>query len=215
MKTNSKRLLVFFLSFILISATNAKFHDFEQSVVHANSISESTTTVLIDGEYVTYIFSSTAKASSVIIEYSNGKEDDIITITNNGQYIINNEKLPLSTSNFQYYSSNINQYNTDSAGWKYMGGGSHKITWEESTNAAIVLGLIAAGASKTGVPASHVVTALASAASIIAAQSNQGVFSASIYEYNYLGTHQIKYVWSFKPNGGNKYGPYTNIQVLA
>ena len=106
--------------------------------------------------------------------------------------------------------NNIPSFST--YGWRYHDTSSHRITWKQGVTAAVLAGVIAyvLPVNKATVIAGIGITALG----IVAAACSGGTVTCKTYTQVLLdGKVQFRYDWSFKPNTGETYGPYSSYQL--
>lgn len=146
--------------------------------------------------------------------YENGKRT--ITIANSENAQVEKVSYDPGTEVLSFYERAQESVGTNVIynEWIYMGSSSHKVSWGESTNSAMVAAAIAVklGAAMTvaGVTAAMGVAALG----VLAASAKGGTIYLTTYYMNVpLQGIQYLYVWSFTADTGEEYGPYQFIDV--
>ena len=108
-------------------------------------------------------------------------------------------------------SPRVSDYDSD--GWTFVSSDSKTITWAEGIAASVLAAAIAAA---LGFLTGAAVLALigANTLSIVAGTAVGAVVEASLYMLISGSYVAYQYVWTFEPDTGEVYGPYTTPLVL-
>lgn len=162
--------------------------------------------VNIDGIKYTYkyYYDNNGNRTTEVIDTSTGNVDVIKYDENNGKLLLNGENILLSEN-----VETEKNVQTRASDFVYIGSVDKTITWNQASNAATVAGLIA---SVIGIiTGAQVLSMIGSAVlSNIISKSANGRVRAKAYKLQAGKVTTYKYIWSFTPANGSKYGDYTS-----
>lgn len=200
-----KRLLVYVLFGVLVS-NNLVYASEKNNDIYENNYSE---TVDIEGTTYIYHYNYDSDGNRVIrIENYNSNEVDVVKCSSEtGEIFLNGDNISEGDT---VNEINVKYSNTrTSSKYKLIGTRNKKVSWATSTSAAALAAVVAVAV--TGISAAAVIAKIGAAAlGVIALQVQYGVVKAKIYQMTAGSVTTYKYVWSFTPNGGSKYGDYTS-----
>lgn len=98
--------------------------------------------------------------------------------------------------------------------WKKVGSKTKRITWAKGTAVAVVAAVI--GAALGGAATGNMVVAAMGAAALgtLAGQCSGGKVSYTLYKSKVGKFMRYKWVWKFKANTGDSYGPYRSYATV-
>lgn len=155
----------------------------------------------VDGKEITHILNLTANT-----------EDILYYDEADGTIYLNNEPVAyvedvISSENISS-ESRVSPLAGDSY-WGYNGTTTKRITWAQGVAAAVLAGIIAAvipNVGKIAVIAKIGLTALG----VVAAACGGAYADCASYSHVLMdGKIEFRFDWTFRPNTGDKYGPYS------
>ena len=210
----TKRITSLFLSLIML-LTCSVGATISYAADNTSTVAENET-VIIDGKEYKYedVFVN-GKEITRIINLTDNTEDILYYDIEKGTVFLNNEPIayienePIETVDaFEYGISPL-----ATNGWRYHDTSNHRITWKQGVAAAVLAGVIAAVIPGTGKLA--VLARIgANTLGIVAGACAGGIVKCVAYTQVLLdGKVQCRYDWTFKPNTGESYGPYSSYQL--
>ncbi|MDY2614342.1 MAG: hypothetical protein SO471_16200 [Anaerobutyricum hallii] len=178
--------------------------------IYSNELEE---TVTVNGAEYIYKYSYTSTGNRMIsVENVCTHELDIIEYDENTSTMsVNGEETSsyVAISDMETIPETAGPYSN----YTDLGTTSKKISWGASTTAAALAAIIAVTVG--GVSAAAVIAKIGSAAlGVIAVQVQYGVVRTHVYAMYAGSVTNYKYVWSFTPAGGSKYGDYISYVTV-
>lgn len=153
--------------------------------------------------------------SNIYVKNTSNQQTDVVEYNEEaGEVLVNGEIVAtIETCKGNVIKEDMNYPMAKAGGYKFVQSKTKKISWKKAVTVAVLAAVISVALGSIGGPA--VIAAMGtSALSVIAGASANGIIKYKLYVMKAGKVTNYKYIWSFTPSGGKKYGNYTSYKTV-